>query len=69
MTKFVELPTIARAGGPRPLDPAVAEFYDDLKANPGQWAIFPLERKTKPEVPEGYKVATRAGVHYVSYVG
>ena len=62
-----KLPTIERVGGPRPLDPKVVEFLDFLKENPGKWAKWPLPRKTKPEVPEGYSVASRGGVLYAGY--
>ena len=67
--QFVDLPTIARKGGPRDPDPVVVNFLEVLKANPDKWAQWPIERKTKPEVPAGFKIARRGEVNYASYVG
>lgn len=55
--------------GPRALKPEVVEFLEVLKANPGKWAKYPLDRKTKPELPEGFEAAKRAGILYVSFTG
>jgi hypothetical protein len=63
------LPTLIRAGSVRKPDPAVVEFLNAVEANPGKWAKWPLERKTKPQVPEGFEVASREGVFYVSWQG
>lgn len=66
------LPTLVRAGSARKPDPQVVEFLSAVKANPGKWAAWPLPRKTKPIIPEGYEgfeVASREGVFYVSYQG
>lgn len=63
------LPTLIRAGSVRKPDPAVVEFLDAVKENEGKWAKWPLERKTKPQVPLGYEVASREGVFYVSFQG
>jgi hypothetical protein len=66
------LPTLVRAGSARKPDPAVVDFLNTVKANQGKWAKWPLERKTKPLMPEGYEgfeVASREGVFYVSYQG
>ena len=63
------LPTLIRAGSVRKPDPAVVEFLEAVEANPGKWAVWPLPRKTKPQVPLGYEVASREGVFYVSWQG
>ena len=66
------LPTLVRAGSARKPDPVVVDFLNAVKANQGKWAKWPLERKTKPIMPEGYEgfeVASREGVFYVSYQG
>jgi hypothetical protein len=66
------LPTLVRAGSARKPDPEVVTFLNAVKANPGKWAKWPLPRKTKPILPEGFEgfeVASREGVFYVSYQG
>lgn len=63
------LPNLIRTGNPRKPDPVVAEFLTAVKENKGKWAAWPLERKTKPQVPEGYEVASREGIFYVSFKG
>lgn len=63
------LPSLVRTGNPRKQPAEVVEFLDAVKANPGKWAKWPLERKTKPQVEEGYEVASREGVFYVSWQG
>jgi hypothetical protein len=66
------LPTLVRAGSARKPDPEVVEFLAAVKQNEGKWAKWPLPRKTKPILPEGYEgfeVASREGVFYVSYQG
>ena len=63
------VPSIARTGGPNAPAPEVQEFMDALQANPGKWAEFPLERKTKPKLPEGFSVAGRNGKWYASFSG
>lgn len=67
--EFVELPVIARKGGPRNLDPQVVSFLEELQDNPGKWAVWPVQRKTKPEVPEGFKVSRRNSINYASFQG
>lgn len=64
-----EVPTIARAGGPRALAPEVVAFLEALEQNPGKWAEFPGDRKTKPILETQYEVVGRSGKWYVSYVG
>ncbi len=49
--------------------PEIVEFMEALRANPGRWAEFPLPRKTKPKLGDGFEVAHRNGVLYVSFVG
>lgn len=61
-----ELPTSNRTVEQKP---EVVEFMDALRANPGKWAQFPLERKTKPNLGDGFAVKRRNGVLYVSYDG
>ena len=63
------VPQIARTGGPNAPAPEVQEFMDALQANPGKWAAFPLERKTKPKLPEGFQVAGRNGKWYATFTG
>lgn len=60
------VPPIARTGGPNALPQEVQDFLGALDANPGKWAEFPLDRKTKPKLPEGYQVAGRNGRWYVT---
>jgi hypothetical protein len=45
------------------------EFLAALEQNPGRWAQYPVERKTKPELPEGFKTARRDGVLYAQFAG
>lgn len=61
-----ELPTSNRTVEQKP---EVVEFVNALRANPGKWAPFPIERKTKPNLGEGIAVKRRNGVLYASYVG
>lgn len=63
------VPSIARTGGPNAPAPEVQEFMDALKENPGKWAEFPLERKTKPKMPADFSVAGRGGKWYASFTG
>jgi hypothetical protein len=70
MVQFLDqLPPI-RSGerGKRALPPELVEFLDVLKQNPGKWAQYPIDRKTKPELPEGYRTARRDGVLYAQFV-
>jgi hypothetical protein len=59
-----ELPTSNRTVEQKP---EVVEFCNALKQNPGKWAQFPLERKTKPKLGDGFEVARRNGVLYARY--
>lgn len=59
-------PTIVRAGGPRDLAPEIVEFLDSLRENPGKWAEFPGERKTKPLLSDEFEVVGRGGKWYCS---
>lgn len=66
MVQFLDdLPTSNRTVEQKP---EVIEFMDALEANPGRWAQFPLERKTKPKLGDGFEVARRNGVMYVRFV-
>lgn len=68
MIEFLDsVPPIARQGGPNAPAPEVQEFMEALQANPGKWAAFPLERKTKPKLPEPFQVAGRNGRWYASF--
>jgi len=65
-----ELPAVAKGSrGPRPLAPEIVEFLGELQENPGKWAQYPVERKTKPDLPEGFATARRSGTLYASYQG
>ena len=61
-----ELPTSNRTVEQKP---EVIEFLDALRANPGKWAPFPLDRKTKPNLGKDFSVKRRNGTLYVSYDG
>lgn len=61
-----ELPTSNRTVEQKP---EVVEFMEALRQNPGRWAQFPLDRKTKPKLGEGFQVARRNGVLYASFTG
>lgn len=64
-----EVPTIVRPGGPRQPSPEVVQFQEELIANPGKWAEFPGNRKTKPKMDGNFAVVGRGGKWYASYVG
>lgn len=64
-----KLPTLIRTGNPRKQPPEIVNFLAALKANPGKWAKWPVPRKTKPQVEEGYDVASRGGSFYAIYLG
>jgi hypothetical protein len=61
-----ELPTSNRTVEQKP---EVVEFMTALQQNPGKWAQFPLERKTKPKLGDDYEVARRNGVLYARFTG
>lgn len=61
-----ELPTSNRTVEQKP---EVVEFMEALRSNPERWAQFPLDRKTKPKLGEGFEVARRNGVLYARFVG
>lgn len=47
--------------------PEVIEFTNALRDNPGKWAPFPIERKTKPNLGDGFLVKRRNGTLYASF--
>lgn len=59
-----ELPKSPRKGTENPV---VVEFLKVLEANPGKWAAYPLDRKTRPQVGDQFSVAGRGGKWYVAY--